>query len=115
MRHFLLAICLLPATACLGKSPAAPTPVDRQVVLNMRAQDVIHSFFVPQMRLKQDAVPGREISVWFEATKEGSYEIPCAELCGFGHSQMKGELRVLSVADFNAWLTEKKAFPEEIQ
>ena len=86
-------------------------PVGRPVRVVLVAKDVIHSFFVPQMRLKQDAVPGREVEVWFEATKEGSYEIPCAELCGFGHSQMKGELRVLSAAEFDAWVAEKKAFP----
>ena len=90
-------------------------PVGRPVKLILTAKDVIHSFFVPQMRLKQDALPGREILAWFEATKEGSYEIPCAELCGFGHSQMKGELRVLSQADFDAWVLEKKAFPQEMQ
>ena len=50
------------------------------------------AFFLPHFRLKQDALPGREIPVWFEATKIGQFEIPCAELCGFGHSGMKGLL-----------------------
>ena len=50
----------------------------------LRSDDVIHSFFVPSFRLKQDAVPGREIQVWFKATKPGRYELPCAELCGPG-------------------------------
>jgi len=58
--------------------------VNRPVRVVLTSKDVIHSFFLPNLRLKQDAVPGREIEVWFEATKEGNYEMPCAELCGFG-------------------------------
>jgi cytochrome c oxidase subunit II len=65
-------------------------PANKVVHVHLRSQDVIHSFFVPQFRMKQDAVPGREIVQWFEATKPGKYELPCAELCGFGHSGMKG-------------------------
>jgi len=87
------------------------TPVNRKIKVILTATDVIHSFFVPQLRLKQDAVPGREIVVWFEATKEGEYEIPCAELCGFGHSNMKGVLRVLSQDEFTTWAADKKAYP----
>jgi cytochrome c oxidase subunit 2 len=56
------------------------------------------------MRLKQDAVPGRVIKVWFQATEAGQYEIPCAELCGFGHSGMKGTLYVQSQEDYDKWL-----------
>jgi cytochrome c oxidase subunit 2 len=59
---------------------------------------------VPNMRLKQDAVPGRIINVWFEAKEPGVYEIPCAELCGLGHSGMKGALYVQSQQDYDAWL-----------
>ena len=94
-----------------GQENLMRAPVGRPVRVILTAKDVIHSFFVPQMRLKQDAVPGREVMVWFEATKVGSYEIPCAELCGFGHSQMKGELRVLSVADFNEWAAGEEGLP----
>jgi hypothetical protein len=68
---------------------------------------VIHSFFVPQARTKQDALPGREIPVWFNITQPGVYEIPCAELCGFGHSGMKGQLTVYSDADYEKWLKEQ--------
>mgnify|MGYP006207917143 CR=1 FL=1 len=71
------------------------------------SQDVIHSFFVPQFRMKQDAVPGREIVQWFEATKPGKYEVPCAELCGFGHSGMKGYLFVDTPEDYAAWAAAK--------
>jgi len=75
------------------------------------ADDVIHSFFLPNVRLKQDAVPGRDIEVWFEVTKPGKYDIPCAELCGFGHGNMLGFLTVQDPESFKAWAAEKKAFP----
>ncbi len=86
-------------------------PVNTVVRVRLKSKDVIHSFFVPQFRLKQDAVPGREIPVWFEATKVGKYEVPCAELCGFGHSGMKGWLYVDSPEDYAIWAAEKKAGP----
>jgi len=79
-------------------------PVNKVVRFELTSKDVIHSFFVPNMRLKQDAVPGRIINVWFEAKEPGTYEIPCAELCGFGHSGMKGALYVQSQQDYDAWL-----------
>lgn len=79
-------------------------PVNKVIRLELESKDVIHSFFVPNMRLKQDAVPGRTINVWFEALESGQYEIPCAELCGFGHSGMKGNLTVQSQADYEKWL-----------
>ena len=82
-------------------------PVNKVVRLELTSKDVIHSFFVPTMRLKQDAVPGRIINVWFEATETGQYEIPCAELCGFGHSGMKGNLTVQSQEDFDKWLKDQ--------
>lgn len=90
---------------------ALKTPVDRPLRLVLTSKDVIHSFFLPNVRLKQDALPGRDIEVWFEPTKVGKYEIPCAELCGFGHSNMKGFLTVLSAEEFDAWSTTKKAYP----
>ena len=58
----------------------------------LTAKDVIHSFFLPHARLKQDVVPGREIPAWFQITKPGEYEIPCSELCGFGYSGITGKL-----------------------
>ncbi len=79
-------------------------PVDKVVRVYLRAKDVIHSFYIPVMRLKQDAVPGREIIAWFEATKTGKYEIPCAELCGVGHSGMKGWLTIHSAEDYDKWV-----------
>lgn len=79
-------------------------PVDKVVLVALRSDDVIHSFFVPSFRVKQDAVPGREIKVWFKATKPGRYELPCAELCGPGHSGMVGWVNVLSDADYQKWV-----------
>ena len=84
-------------------------PVNKIVRLHLGASDVIHSFFLPNLRLKQDAVPGRTILVWFEATKPGKYEMPCAELCGFGHSGMKGWLHVHSAEDYKKWADEHLA------
>lgn len=81
-------------------------PVNKVVKVYLRAKDVIHSFFVPVLRLKQDILPGREIVTWFEATKTGRYEIPCAELCGPGHSGMKGWLTIHSDEDYQKWLQE---------
>ena len=65
-------------------------PVNKVIRVQLLSKDVIHSFFLPNLRRKQDAVPGRNILVGFEATKPGKYELPCAELCGSGHSGMKG-------------------------
>jgi cytochrome c oxidase subunit 2 len=82
-------------------------PVNRPVRLTLVSRDVIHSFFVPNLRLKQDIVPGREIEAWFEATTPGAYELPCAMLCGFGHSGMKGYLHVRSREDYDRWVKEQ--------
>lgn len=82
-------------------------PVNKVVHVLLHSRDVIHSFFVPALRVKQDALPGREIVVWFEATKPGTYEIPCAELCGFGHSGMKGTLIVDDAAGYDKWLQQR--------
>jgi len=82
-------------------------PVGKVVRVTLKAKDVIHSFFLPNLRLKQDAVPGREIQAWFEATKPGRYELPCAELCGFGHSGMLGHLTVHTADDYDKWVKEQ--------
>ena len=81
-------------------------PVNKPVRLLITSNDVIHSFFIPNMRFKQDAVPGRVIPAWFEATKPGKYELPCAELCGFGHSGMKGWLFVHTPEEYQKWADE---------
>lgn len=79
-------------------------PVDRLVVLSMSSRDVIHSFFVPALRLKQDVVPGLVTRLAFQAERPGRYEIACAELCGLGHYRMRAVLRVLPQAEYERWL-----------
>lgn len=78
--------------------------VNRPVQLIMTSRDVIHSFFVPAFRSKQDALPGRYVSLWFEPTRVGEYPIECAEYCGVSHSNMLGRVRVLSAQDYATWL-----------
>jgi cytochrome c oxidase subunit 2 len=79
-------------------------PVNEQILLNLKSMDVLHDFFVPHLRIKQDAVPGNTIPMWFTARKNGTYDIVCAELCGWGHYKMKGRLTVESAEDYKAWL-----------
>lgn len=83
-------------------------PVNTKVVFHLKSRDVLHSFFVPKFRLKQDAVPGMVIPVWFEAEKVGSYDLICAELCGWGHYKMAGKIHVLAQDEYERWLAEKR-------
>lgn len=78
--------------------------VNRPVHVRLRSKDVLHSFFIPQFRVKQDAVPGVTIPVVFTPTRLGNYEIACAELCGVGHYIMRGKITVVTQAAFDAWL-----------
>jgi cytochrome c oxidase subunit II len=84
-------------------------PVNRPVLIHLEAEDVIHSFFVPDFRVKQDAVPGMRMAVWFEVTEPGEYTLGCAELCGIGHYRMRGTIDVLPQAEFQAWEAEQIA------
>ncbi len=79
-------------------------PVNRPVRLIMTSQDVIHSFYIPAFRIKQDVLPGRYTSIWFEATKPGTYHLFCAEFCGTDHAQMGGSVIVMPEAEYQAWL-----------
>jgi cytochrome c oxidase subunit 2 len=79
-------------------------PAGRPVKLIITARDVIHSFYVPDFRIKQDAVPGRYTTAWFEARAPGVYEILCAEYCGTGHSMMRGQVVALDPGEFDRWL-----------
>jgi cytochrome c oxidase subunit 2 len=88
-------------------------PVNQPVALQLNAEDVIHSFFVPAFRVKQDAVPGMAINTWFEATEVGEYEIACAELCGLGHYRMRATVTVHSAEEYQQWLTDRTAAAEE--
>lgn len=83
-------------------------PLGKAVQLNLSAQDVIHSFWVPQFRLKQDALPGLPTELRFVATKIGTFPVVCAELCGGYHGSMRTQLVVHSLADYEAWLAENR-------
>jgi cytochrome c oxidase subunit 2 len=88
---------------------AIKVPVGKPINLVMRSRDVIHNFFVRELRMKQDLVPGMEIPFHFQADKIGIYEIPCSELCGLGHSQMRSTLEVMSEPDFEKWKKDQLA------
>jgi cytochrome c oxidase subunit II len=106
----------------LGLDPADPATRTNVVILNelhmvnnrpievrLRSVDVIHSFFLPNFRVKQDAVPGRTFAIWFTPDKEGKYQIACAQLCGTGHYTMRGSVTVESQDAFDQWLTQQAA------
>ena len=96
-------------------------PVNKPIIVKLRSKDVIHSFGVPEFRVKQDAIPGLTIPIWFVTnvttaemrTRTGNaefqYEIACAQLCGLGHARMRGFVTVVSADEFQKWLTEKVA------
>ncbi len=83
-------------------------PKDRLVHLEVTSKDVLHSFWVPSFRVKQDAVPGRSIAVTVTPTELGRFNAPCAELCGLGHTIMQAPVQVLEPAAFEAWAAEQK-------
>ncbi|MGE3177779.1 MAG: cytochrome c oxidase subunit II [Vicinamibacterales bacterium] len=82
-------------------------PVDKPILVHLSSKDVIHSFGLFEMRVKQDAIPGMSIPVWFIPNKIGDSEIACSQLCGLGHYRMRGFVSVKSQADFDAWLAEE--------
>jgi cytochrome c oxidase subunit II len=82
-------------------------PVDRDVLVQLTSLDVIHSFGLNELRVKQDAVPGMEIPVWFRPNRVGEYQIACSQLCGIGHFRMRGFVTIQSEADFQNFLAEE--------
>lgn len=82
-------------------------PVGRPAIIYLSSKDVIHSFALPIMRVKQDVLPGMAIKTWFTPTKTGKSEIACAQLCGIGHYRMKGYLTVDSQSDYDAWVAQQ--------
>jgi cytochrome c oxidase subunit II len=82
-------------------------PINKEIHLLMHTKDVGHSFFVPELRVQQDFVPGLDVSLHFTATKVGKYEIVCTQLCGLGHYNMKAYLEVMSQSDFDNWLKQQ--------
>ena len=81
-------------------------PMDEPVVLRIQSQDVLHSFFLPNLRIKQDVVPGMQQHIWFTAVKDGKYDIVCAELCGWGHYKMKGQLVIETRNQFEKYIAD---------
>jgi cytochrome c oxidase subunit 2 len=81
--------------------------VNRPVIAELSSKDVIHDFFVPDMRIAGDAIPGSLIPIWFTPIKTGTYEVICGQLCGLGHYGMKGTLVVDTPQDYQAWLKER--------
>jgi cytochrome c oxidase subunit 2 len=91
-------------------------PVGKPVKLNMRSLDVIHSYYIPAFKVKQDVVPGVDgLFLWFTARETGEYDVFCAEYCGLQHSAMLSKVRVLPEADFDAWLVEEGAEVAEMK
>src|SRR5436305_3303827 len=96
-------------------SPDPPNPINapraparRNVRLLMTSRDVIHSFYVPEFRMKKDVLPGRYTDQWFNAVEPGRYQILCAEYCGAGHSIMRGEVIVMKPQEYEDWLALQK-------
>lgn len=113
-------ISLISATNPIGLSEEDPNskdditminelylPLKKPVILNLSSKDVIHSFFVPEFRTKQDVVPGMKIPIWFEPTLTGKFEIACSQLCGLGHYKMRGDVIVQNEEEFEKWMEEK--------
>jgi cytochrome c oxidase subunit 2 len=82
--------------------------VDRPVLVHLSSKDVIHSFGLIEMRVKQDAIPGMTMPVWFVPSRVGEYEISCSQLCGLGHFRMRGFITVQSDADFRKWFDDQQ-------
>jgi cytochrome c oxidase subunit 2 len=89
--------------------------VNDLILVQLKSMDVLHSFFLPNLRVKQDAVPGMKIPVWFKAKETGEYDLVCAELCGWGHYKMKGRVTFVTRPEFDAWLERKYLEQEATQ
>lgn len=87
-------------------------PVDKPVILYLSSLDVIHSFGINEMRVKQDAIPGIRVPVWWEPNVIGDFEVNCSQLCGLGHYRMRGNVSIQTPADYEAWLAAEAAFIE---
>jgi len=83
-------------------------PINKPILVHLSSKDVIHSFGLVEMRVKQDVVPGMEIPVWFIPNKIGDFEIACSQLCGLGHYRMRGFIHVKSQADYDTWIAEQE-------
>jgi cytochrome c oxidase subunit 2 len=90
-------------------------PLNEEILIRLKSADVLHSFFLPHLRVKQDAVPGMTQGVWFRALKPGEYDLVCAELCGWGHYKMRGTVVVEPREQYEAWLEEQYRQQEATQ
>src|SRR5205814_207611 len=88
-------------------------PVNRPVIVAVSSKDVIHSFNIPVLRVKQDTIPGQQIPIWFEATAPGHFELACAQLCGLGHYRMRADVLVDTPEDYGKWEAENAPPPQE--
>ena len=86
-------------------------PTNRPVIVDVSSKDVIHSFNIPVLRVKQDTIPGQPISIWFEATQTGHFELACAQLCGLGHYRMRGDVLIDTPEEFAKWQAENAPPP----
>ena len=83
-------------------------PMSKPVVLKVTSKDVIHGVNIPLLRVKQDALPGSEVTVWFQSTKDGTFELACAQLCGLGHYKMRAEIHADTAEQWEAWLKDQE-------
>lgn len=81
-------------------------PVGEPIIVRLTSEDVLHSFFIPQLRVKQDAVPGMVVPIWFQATEAGEFQIGCAELCGLGHYRMRASVKIHEPDAYRRWYEE---------
>jgi cytochrome c oxidase subunit 2 len=91
----------------IGLTNVLVLPIDRTIAVQLTSRDVVHSFTLPEMRVKQDAVPGFVSRTWFTPVKTGSWEIGCSQLCGLGHYRMRGEYRVVSAEAWAKWIADE--------
>jgi cytochrome c oxidase subunit 2 len=96
----------------IGLTNVLVLPVNRTIVIHLTSRDVIHSFTLPEMRVKQDATPGFTTRTWFTPIVEGAWEIGCSQLCGLGHYRMLGAYRVVSKEAWEEW---EKLESEKVQ
>jgi cytochrome c oxidase subunit II len=88
-------------------------PVGKPVIVDVSSKDVIHSFNIPVLRVKQDTIPGQQIPIWFQATRPGHFELACAQLCGLGHYRMRADVLIDTPEDFAKWQAENAPPPPE--
>lgn len=97
------------------KSTELVVPTGKRIKFEMRSVDVIHSFWVPEWRVKEDTVPGLTTYIYITPTREGTFKLRCAELCGVGHATMRAQVRVVSPAEFEAWLAAQAPPTDPVQ